>query len=53
MCNLLARCLRDERGTEVVEYSLMLGLLVLAAITIIGSLGLKVVERWREVYDIL
>ena len=53
MCKLLGQALRDERGTEVVEYSLMLGLLVLAAIAIIGSLGFKVVERWREVYDIL
>jgi pilus assembly protein Flp/PilA len=36
----------DERGGEVIEYSLILGLIVVAAIGIIGKFGTKVVARW-------
>lgn len=53
MCNLFLRCLRDESGSEVVEYALMLGMLVLGCLAILGSLGVKIIERWREIYNLL
>jgi pilus assembly protein Flp/PilA len=44
-----ARVARDERGGEVIEYALILGLIVVAAIVIIGTVGTKVLARWTSV----
>ena len=44
----LARLLADERGGEVLEYALVAGLLVVSAIAVIGSVGTKVLARWRS-----
>ncbi|HYE17497.1 MAG TPA: Flp family type IVb pilin [Tepidisphaeraceae bacterium] len=44
-----ARVARDERGGEVLEYALILGLIVVVAITIIGTVGTKVLARWTSV----
>ena len=41
--------LRDERGGEVLEYALIAGLIVIAAIAVIGSVGTKVLARWQSV----
>ena len=46
--NLLSRLARDERGGEVLEYALVAGLLVVSAIAVIGSVGTKVLARWRS-----
>jgi Flp pilus assembly pilin Flp len=43
--------LRDERGGEVIEYALIAGLIVVAAIAIIGAVGTKVLARWTSVND--
>ena len=40
--------IRDERGGEVLEYALIAGLIVVAAITVIGSVGNKVLARWQS-----
>jgi Flp pilus assembly pilin Flp len=40
--------LRDEAGGEVLEYALIAGLIVVAAIAIIGAVGTKVVARWTS-----
>ena len=45
----LARLVRDERGGEVLEYALIAGLIVIAAIAVIGSVGTKVLARWNSV----
>jgi Flp pilus assembly pilin Flp len=45
------RFARDERGTEVIEYALLLGMLVCACIAFIGALGTKVVQRWTRVNE--
>ena len=42
----VARLINDERGGEVLEYALIAGLIVVAAIAIIGSVGSKVFARW-------
>jgi Flp pilus assembly pilin Flp len=38
--------LKDEQGGEVLEYALIAGLIVVAAIAVIASVGDKVLARW-------
>ncbi|MBC8105780.1 MAG: Flp family type IVb pilin [Anaerolineae bacterium] len=45
---LLARLVNDERGGEVLEYALIAGLIVVAAIAIIGQVGTKVLAKWTS-----
>ncbi|HWB53969.1 MAG TPA: hypothetical protein VG722_07245 [Tepidisphaeraceae bacterium] len=49
MLGLVAAALRDERGGEVLEYSLILGLVVVACIGVITCVGTKVLHRWNSV----
>ena len=48
MKNLVAKLVRDEQGGEVLEYALIAGLIVVAAIAVIGSVGTKVLARWTS-----
>ena len=50
---LFTKCLKDESGTEVIEYALLLGLIVIAALGIMAALGVKVVARWQSVIEAL
>ena len=47
--NLLAKLAKDEQGGEVLEYALIAGLIVVAAIATIGAVGGKVMARWNSV----
>jgi Flp pilus assembly pilin Flp len=47
--SLLAKLVSDERGGEVLEYALIAGLIVVAAIAVITSVGGKVVAKWQAV----
>ena len=38
----------DEQGGEVLEYALIAGLIVVAAIAVIGTVGTKVLGRWND-----
>lgn len=38
----------NQDGGEVLEYALIAGLIVVAAIALIGAVGTKVVARWRS-----
>ncbi len=38
----------DEQGGEVIEYALIAGLIIVAAIAVIASVGTKVVARWTS-----
>ena len=40
---------RDDPGGEVLEYALVAGLIVIAAIAVIGAVGTKVLARWNSV----
>jgi pilus assembly protein Flp/PilA len=40
--------LLDETGGEVLEYALIAGLIVVAAIAVIGSIGGKVLASWNS-----
>ena len=46
--NLIKRLIRDERGGEVLEYAMILGLIVVAAMAVIGSDGTKTLARWTS-----
>ena len=45
----LATLLQDERGGEVIEYALVLGLIIVICISIIGTIGTKVLARWQTI----
>jgi Flp pilus assembly pilin Flp len=44
----ITQFLRDESGGEVLEYALVAGLIVAAAIGVIGKVGGKVLARWNS-----
>jgi Flp pilus assembly pilin Flp len=44
ICEFIA----DEQGGEVLEYALIAGLIVVAAIGLIGKVGSKVLARWNS-----
>jgi pilus assembly protein Flp/PilA len=46
--NLLVKLVRDEQGGEVLEYALIVGLIIVAAIAAITSVGTKVLARWTS-----
>jgi len=45
---MLRKLLTDESGGEVLEYALIAGLIIVAAIAVITSVGGKVVARWTS-----
>jgi Flp pilus assembly pilin Flp len=44
----IRKFLGDETGGEVLEYALIAGLIVVAAIGVIGKVGGKVLARWNS-----
>jgi len=48
IAKLIDRMFKDETGGEVLEYALIAGLIVVAAIAIIGSVGTKVTAKWTS-----
>jgi Flp pilus assembly pilin Flp len=42
------KLIRDEQGGEVLEYALIAGLIVVAAIATIASVGGKVLGKWNS-----
>lgn len=46
--NLVVRIVKDEQGGEVLEYALIAGLIVVAAVAVIGSVGTKVLAHWNS-----
>lgn len=49
MCKLVYSVLHEETGAETIEYALVLGLIVVAAIAIITHVGKKVTADWKTV----
>jgi Flp pilus assembly pilin Flp len=49
MKNLLKKLVKDEQGGEVLEYALIAGLIVVAAIAVITTVGEKVLAKWNDV----
>jgi Flp pilus assembly pilin Flp len=48
MRKLLKKLWNDDRGGEVLEYALIAGLIIVAAIAVIGTVGTKVLARWTS-----
>jgi len=46
---MFKKLVRDEQGGEVIEYALIAGLIVVACIAVIGTVGTKVLARWNSV----
>lgn len=45
---LLTRLLRDEDGSETLEYAVVTSLVVMLAISVIKSIGTKVLGKWQS-----
>jgi Flp pilus assembly pilin Flp len=50
---MFKRLIADERGGEVLEYALIAGLIVVAAIAVITTVGQKVLAKWNSVNSAL
>jgi Flp pilus assembly pilin Flp len=48
LSNKFKTLLLDDRGGEVLEYALIAGLIVVAAITVIGAVGTKIAADWTS-----
>ena len=48
IAHVVGPLLSDENGGEVLEYALVAGLIVVAAIATIASVGTKVLARWNS-----
>ncbi|MGN6627614.1 MAG: Flp family type IVb pilin [Tepidisphaeraceae bacterium] len=51
--NLFVKVIKDEQGGEVLEYALIAGLIVVAAIAVITAIGGKVLARWNSLNNSL
>ena len=49
IANMLCGFVKDEQGTETLEWGLVCGLLVVGAITAITLIGPKVTDMWNDV----
>lgn len=49
----LKRFLKDEQGTETVEWAIIIGLIAVASIIAIGSIGTWVSGKFSELDDAL
>jgi Flp pilus assembly pilin Flp len=51
MRTLLVKLAKDEQGSELIEYSLLLGLIVIGCLGVMSALGVKVMDRWTQLAD--
>jgi Flp pilus assembly pilin Flp len=49
LISLSKRLVRDESGTELIEYVMLLGLIFLAALFVVTGLGTKVIAKWTSI----
>jgi len=50
---LCSKLVREEQGGEVLEYALVAGLIVVAAMAAISAVGNKVLARWTSLQNSL
>ena len=53
MRQLALNILRDESGGEVLETALVMGLLVMGCLGVMSALGIKFVEKWQQLSDLM
>jgi pilus assembly protein Flp/PilA len=46
--SIWTKLLKDEQGGEILEYALIAGLIVVAAIAVVTSVGNKLRARWTS-----
>ena len=51
LSSLVRRLARDEDGGEILEYVLIAGLIIVAAIGVIAAFGSRVLTRWSTVIN--
>jgi pilus assembly protein Flp/PilA len=51
--NLKDRFTRDEDGAALIEYTILIGLITVAAIVTIGNVGTWVAGKWSSLYSAL
>ena len=49
MKHTIVNLFNDECGGEIMEYVLVAGLIIIAAMAVIGAFGVKVVAKWTSV----
>ena len=49
--DLVSKLVTDEQGGEVLEYALIAGLIIVAAIGAISTVGTKVLARWTSLQN--
>ncbi len=49
MKSIIQNVLGDEQGTATIEYAFVMGLIIVAAMSVIGAFGGKVVGKWTSV----
>ena len=53
MTEVLKKLIEDQSGGEVMEYALIAGLIIVASIAIIASVGNKTLARWTSLNSTL
>ena len=43
---LMSRVMNDENSGEILEYALIAGLIIVAAIAVFGTVGVKILGHW-------
>ena len=47
--NAITRFVNDDQGADLIEYALLVGLITLAAVTALGTLGENVKLMWEKI----
>jgi Flp pilus assembly pilin Flp len=45
---IIKNVLKDEQGPATIEYAFVMGLIILAAMAVVGAFGAKVVGKWSS-----
>jgi Flp pilus assembly pilin Flp len=48
---LLVNFWKEESGTELLEYALLVGLIVIGAMGLMSAMGVKVLGKWQSLDD--
>jgi pilus assembly protein Flp/PilA len=47
--NAITRFIHDDQGADLIEYALLVGLITLAAVGSLGTLGGNVAKLWEKI----
>jgi Flp pilus assembly pilin Flp len=48
MKSIIKNVLKNEEGTETIEYAFVLGLIVIASLSVVSAFGAKAVGKWTS-----